>query len=228
MPDAPFAPAVFKFLRDLDANNNRAWFNANKSRYEDDLKEPALQFITDFAPLLHKISPHFLADARPVGGSLFRIYRDTRFAKDKTPYKINTGIQFRHRVAKDAHAPGFYLHIENGTCFVGAGIWHPDTATARKIRDAIDENPGKWKRAAHGKRFTDRFQLSGDSLKRPPRGFDAEHPFIDDLKRKDFIGVADVDAAFVTSPDLLKNYARICRDGAPLVNFLCDALGVPF
>jgi uncharacterized protein (DUF2461 family) len=108
---ASFSPELFSFLADLRANNNRDWFAANKDRYEDHLLEPALAFIEDFAPLLEKISPHFRADPRPSGGSLFRIYRDTRFSKDKSPYKANVGIHFKHERAKDTSAPGYYLHI---------------------------------------------------------------------------------------------------------------------
>ena len=91
-----FDPAFFRFLRDLKANNDREWFAANKERYEDDVRGPALDFVVEFAPQLERISRHFVADPRPSGGSLFRIHRDTRFSKDKAPYKTFTGIQFRH------------------------------------------------------------------------------------------------------------------------------------
>ena len=97
------------------------------------MRDPVLDFIVAFAQPLKKISPHFLADPRANGGSLFRIYRDTRFSKDKTPYKTNVGAHFRHAAGKDAHAPGFYLHLEPGTCFAGCGIWHPDNNTLGRI-----------------------------------------------------------------------------------------------
>ena len=122
---ASFRPELFAFLEELKANNDREWFAANRDRYEEELLEPAMDFIAAFAPKLEKISPNFRADPRPSGGSLFRIYRDTRFSKDKTPYKTNVGIHFRHELARDAHAPGFYLHIGPGEAFAGAGIWHP-------------------------------------------------------------------------------------------------------
>ena len=108
-----FNRAFFRFLEDLKKNNQREWFQANKQRYEDEVRHPAQQFISDFGPQLHKISRHFLADPRASGGSMFRIYRDTRFAKDKSPYKTHVGIQFRHKQGKDVHAPGFYLHLES-------------------------------------------------------------------------------------------------------------------
>jgi uncharacterized protein (TIGR02453 family) len=166
--EAQFGPELFAFLADLRANNDREWFAANKGRYEEYLLEPALAFIDAFAPRLRKISPHFRADARPSGGSLFRIYRDTRFSKDKTPYKTNVGIHFRHERAKDARAPGYYLHIGPGEVFAGGGIWHPDTESATRIREAIVADPERWKRATRAGTFAKRLELVGDSLKRVP------------------------------------------------------------
>jgi uncharacterized protein (TIGR02453 family) len=223
-----FTPALFGFLRELEQNNEREWFNANKRRYEDDVKEPALAFIAEFAPRLDTISPHFVADPRPVGGSLFRIHRDTRFSKDKTPYKTHTGIQFRHEQGRDVHAPGFYLHLEPGSVFVGAGIWHPDTAALARIREAIDREPDRWKSALSDSRIGETFQLEGDSLKRPPSGYDASHPLIDDLKRKDFIALARLDEKTVTAPGFADELAATLRTSAPFVRFLCDATGVRF
>src|SRR5207248_2500710 len=197
-----FAPATFTFLRDLRSHNDREWFQANKARYTENVLEPALGFIRAFAPELGKISPHFKAEAKTVGGSLFRIYRDTRFSNDKTPYKTHVGIHFRHEAAKDAHAPVFYLHLEPGDCFVGVGIWRPEPATARQIRAAIAADPAGWK-CAVGPKFTATYRLGGDSLKRPPQGADPEHPLIDDLKRKDFIGMAELTQRAVTSGDFV-------------------------
>ncbi len=228
MPKTHFRPALFRFLRELKANNDRDWFKANQERYEDAVREPALAFISDFGPKLEAISPQFLAVPKKVGGSLFRIHRDVRFARDKSPYKTHTGIQFRHKQGRDAHAPGFYLHLEPGRCFAGAGIWRPDGEATKKIRSYIAANPATWKRAVHGSRFRDTFELSGDSLKRPPRGFDPEHPLVADLKRKDFIGVAKISQKDITSAGFLNQYAALCRRGAPLIRALCEAVGMPF
>jgi uncharacterized protein (TIGR02453 family) len=226
--NAYFTPKTFAFLRDLSRNNNRSWFQENKLRYEEVVRDPAIRFIMDVAPLLRKISARFRADPRPVGGSLFRIYRDTRFSKDKSPYKTYTGIQFRHSLGKDAHAPGFYLHLEPKQIFTGVGIWHPDSPTLAKIRDAIVADPAAWKRAIHAKVFTADYDLAGDSLRRPPRGYDPDHGLIEDLKRKDFIGVARLSQATVTRSDFPKTFARLCRAGSPLVKFLCKAIGIPY
>jgi uncharacterized protein (TIGR02453 family) len=226
--EAAFGPGLFSFLADLRANNNRGWFAANKDRYEEQLLEPALAFIDSFAPRLEKISPRFRADARPSGGSLFRIYRDTRFSKDKTPYKTNVGIHFRHERAKDAHAPGYYLHIGPDEAFAGGGIWHPGTEAANSIREAIVADPERWRRATRRGTFAKRLELRGDSLKRVPPWANREHEFADDLRRKDFFGWARLSQSDVVAPGFVDEYARLCRAAAPLMQFLCDALAVPY
>jgi len=228
MPLSHFTPAAFRFMKDLERNNDREWFNANKDRYLADLRDPALRFITDFGPHLMKISPAFRADPRPSGGSLFRIYRDIRFSKDKRPYKDHTGLYFNHAKAKDVHAPGFYLHLQPGGCFVGVGLWHPDNPTLKRIRDALVADPGLWKKAVGGPRFRRTFTVSGDSLKRPPKGYDPDHPLIDVLKMKDFTAFAPLTQKQVTSAGFLEEFARMCGDGSPLVKFVCEAIGQPF
>lgn len=228
MPHKYFTPKTFAFLRDLEANNNRPWFKERKDVYDSVIKEPALDFIEDFGPYLAKISKHFLADPSPVGGSLFRIQRDTRFGKDKTPYKTNTGMHFRHFLAKDAHAPGFYLHIEPGGCFAGIGLWRPEPVVANQIRQVIADNPGRWKRVAHGKPTSTYWGQDGEKLKRPPKGFDPGHPLIEDLKRKDFLATARLTQRQVTGSGFLEDWAAMCKAGSGYVKFLCEAVGVPF
>ena len=228
MNDSYFTPATFVFLEELAANNNRTWFGQHKPRYEELVKDPALRFISDFGPRLKAISPHFRAYPRANGGSLFRIYRDTRFSKDKSPYKTHTGIHFRHDAARDAHAPGFYLHIQPGSVFAGCGVWRPGGDALRKIRETIDDDPAAWKRASRGKRFRKTFELSGDSLIRAPKGYDPTHPLIEDLNRKDFIGVARLTEDALTAPDFLETFASFCRDGAIFQRWLCRAVGVAY
>lgn len=223
-----FSPAFFAFLRDLADNNDRDWFHAHKDRYVAAVQEPALEFISDFGPRLAKISPHFTADARVVGGSLFRIQRDTRFSKDKTPYKPNTGMQFRHESAKDAHVPAFYLHLQPGESFAGVGLWRPQTSDATAIRTSIAEDPAGWKKAAYGKRFTDVWEQGGESLKRPPKGFDPDHPHVEDLKRKDFIASTRLTQKQITSEGFIDEYEKLCRSAVPYMRFLTEAVGQPF
>ena len=217
-----FGPELFRFLTDLKANNDREWFAENKERYENDVRGPALDFVVGFAPHLESISPHFVADPRPSGGSLFRIHRDTRFSKDKSPYKPYTGIQFRHERAKDAHTPGFYLHLQPGSVFAGFGIWHPDSPTLGVIREAIADDPKTWQRATKG------IHLAGESLKRAPAGYEPEHPLIEDLKRKDFIAAVELTQKDVCAVGFVESFAGTCREAAPLVRFLCGALELPY
>lgn len=223
-----FTSATYDFLRDLAAHNDREWFAANKERYLHSVQEPALDFITDFAPQLARISPHFTADSRVVGGSLFRIHRDTRFSQDKTPYKENTGVQFRHEAARDAHAPGYYLHIQPSASFMGVGLWRPETGVAYRIRQAIADDPAGWKKATRAKTFRETFTLDGDSLVNPPKGFDPDHPLLDDLKRKDFIASVRLTQRQVTGDTFIDEFGALCRTAEPFMRFLCSAVGVPF
>jgi uncharacterized protein (TIGR02453 family) len=223
-----FSPELFSFLEELAEHNERAWFKANRQRYDDAVQEPALAFIAEFAPHLRRITEHLTAEARPVGGSLFRIQRDTRFSRDKTPYKTNVGISFRHARAGDVHAPGYYLHLEPGSVFAACGMWHPSTADLARIRDAIVADPDGWAASVHRGSFAATFKLDGDSLVRPPRGYDPDHPMIVDLKRKDFIGVATLTEEAVLAPGFVEEYARLCQDAAPLMRYLCEAVEVPF
>ena len=223
-----FTPGTFKFLRELAAHNERDWFQANKDRYLRQVQEPALAFIADFAPRLARISKRFVADPRPQGGSLFRIYRDTRFSKDKAPYKTHLAMRFGHEAGSDVHAPGFYLHVEPANSYAGVGLWRPEAEAARRIREAIVADPARWKRAAHGKAFTGTFTKDGESLARPPQGFPADHPLLEDLKRKDFIGGTRLTEKIVRSEDLVTHFAGLCQTASPFVKFLTEAVGLPY
>ena len=219
-----FSTELFTFLAELRENNDRDWFARNKQRYETHVLEPALDFIEEFRPHLEAISPHFVADPRRTGGSMFRIHRDTRFAKDKTPYKTAVGMLFRHERGKETAAPGFYLHLQPAECFAGGGIWHPETAVANRIRTAIAARPDEWRAATKDAGLA----LGGDSLKRAPRGFDPDHPLIEDIKRKNFGAANKFDDGTATSPTFVDEYAALCTRAAPLIRFLCDALGLRF
>jgi uncharacterized protein (TIGR02453 family) len=217
-----FQPELFEFLRQLKRHNDREWFAKNKARYEQVVRDPALRFIAEFQSPLSRISLHFVADPRPTRGSLFRIYRDTRFAADKTPFKTHVGIHFSHASGKDAHAPVFYLHLEPKGCFAAAGVWHPDNRVLTKIRAAIVRQPEQWAKA------TRKLELEGDSLMRPPRGYDPKHPFIADLKRKDFVASVALGDEQVCSRRFMRDFAAACRGMAPPVEFTTKALGLKY
>ncbi|MGD2060440.1 MAG: TIGR02453 family protein [Acidimicrobiia bacterium] len=224
-----FTPEVFKFLRELEANNNREWWEANKSRYVERIREPALDFIADFSEKLGSISPHFAGDTRVNGGSLMRPYRDLRFAKDKTPYKSNVGIQFRHRRGKDVHAPGFYVHIAPGQNFIGAGMWQPEARVARMIRQAIHDDPDGWGLAAHSNEFEAVWSIDdNDRLQRTPRELDSEHPYPDDLRLKSFTAARPITQRTVTSAGFADELLESFTAAGPYTRFLTEAIGVAF
>lgn len=236
-----FSDDTFKFLRQLAKNNNRDWFLANKARYEASVRGPALRLIADLADPFKDISAQLTAVAKPVGGSLFRIHRDTRFAGDKSPYKTHVGMYFSHAAATKAarndagggapgrlDAPGLYLHIEPGGCFLGGGIWHPQSETTRLIRDYMVSNPASWKKATRDAKFRKVFHLGGDALVRPPKGYDPAHELIEDLKRKDFIASAQIDDTVVLRPDLVKQLMARYTLMGPMLDWLCGALDLDF
>jgi len=218
-----FTPDLFKFLKTLKAHNTRPWFESNKTRYEAGVKEPMLRFITDLGPRLRKISPHLTADSRPVGGSMFRIYRDVRFSRDKSPYKTNVGAHFSHVRGKDAHAPCLYLHLAPGQSFGGGGLWHPDAEALKAVRDRMVARPAEWK--AIKKRGV---EIEGDALKRVPAGYDPEHPFADDLKHKDFYIMEEFSEREVVARDFMDRFLDAARSAAQLMQFVSKALGLPW
>jgi uncharacterized protein (TIGR02453 family) len=219
-----FNASLFQFLRDLRVHNDREWFQANKARFETEVKEPMLAFIMALADPLRKVNRNFLADPRPVGGSMFRIFRDARFSKDKSPYKTNVGAQFRHReCTKDVHAPGFYLHLEPDGCFMAAGLWHPDAEALRKVRERIVSHTREWKALQ-----TKGIEVEGEALKRVPQGFDPEHPCAEHLKLKDFYTGTALTEREVCAPDFLTHFTENCQCNAPLMAFLTKALDLPW
>jgi len=223
-----FDPSLFKFLRDLARHNQRDWFLANKARYESALREPALRLIAALAGPVSTISPHLVANPAKVGGSLFRIQRDTRFHRDGEPYKPWLGIRLYHERRRDVHAPSFYIHLQPGESFVAGGLWRPEPPVLKQVREFIADNPEGWRQAVRAPAFQRDFVLGGDSLTRPPRGFPADHPLIDDLKRKDFIAWQNFDDAEALSPGFDRFLIARIKRLAPLVDYLCAALDLDF
>lgn len=222
-----FTKQTLAFLDELYANNDRSWFEANRERYEAYVREPALSLVRAVGQRLPEISRHLVADDRKLGGSLMRIHRDTRFSQDKSPYKTNIGIQFRHAAGKDVHAPGLYVHVDPTSCFFGAGVYHPEAKALAAIREAV---------ASGGKRFLKivvdagiaKWKQEGDSLKRPPKGFEADHPQIEELKRKDFILVYRTTHREIVSKRLVDTLLARFHETRAYMAFLCKALDLPF
>jgi len=219
---AYFTPDLFRFLVRLKRNNNRDWFQAHKDEYETHVQQPVLRFIADFAAPLYAISPYLVADPRPSRGSMFRIYRDTRFSSDKRPYKTNVAMRFSHR-GKDVHSSGFYLHLESGGCFAASGLWHPEPATLLQVRTAIVSRPEEWRAVRKLLNWDDATKLS-----RPPRGFPSDHEFVEDLKLRDLGTFVEFTDKQVCSPRFMTLFTGACRKMSPVAAFLSGAVGLKF
>ena len=222
-----FRPGLFRFLRDLKTHNERGWFEANKQRYKADVQAPFLRLISDLAPALKKIGGGFIADPSPNGGSMLRIYRDIRFSKDKSPYKTYAAAHFWHaNGGKGGAGPAYFLHLDPGASVIGGGIWQPEPEALRKLRDKIAGDPKGWGRATAGGALGSTWRMAGESLKRPPAGYDPAHPFIEDIKRKDFAISTPLTDQEVTGDDFLDLVLHRLRAAAPFVQFLSNAVGL--
>jgi uncharacterized protein (TIGR02453 family) len=242
MPASPhFTPATFRFLRALARHNEREWFEANRATYESAVREPCLRLIADLQPLLAQLSPVLIANPKKVGGSLFRIHRDVRFSADKRPYKTHAGMWFYHAATKatpragegtadrgQLDAPGLYLHLEPRACFTGGGLWHPQPQTLKRLRDFVVDNPRSWQHATRRPEFAKVFELTGEKLTRPPKGYPPAHELIDDLKRKDFVATTALDDDELLRPDLPKRLLQRYRLMVPLLEWQCLALDLEF
>jgi uncharacterized protein (TIGR02453 family) len=219
---AYFTPRLFSFLKELKANNTRDWFAANRARFESDVQAPMLHFIDDLRPRLAAVNRAFVADPRRSGGSMFRIYRDTRFSSDKSPYKTNVAARFVHRAQpKGQMGPTFYLQLEPGESFGGGGIYHPDMPTLTRIRHAIVDDARGWRAV---KRLG--LAIEGESLTRAPAGFDPQHPFAEDLRRKDLYVLQTFTQREACGADFMDRYIEVCTRIEPLVAFLAKAAGL--
>jgi uncharacterized protein (TIGR02453 family) len=219
---AHFSPALFTFLRSLKRHNNRDWFADHRDRYVADVEAPMRRFIEDFARPLRGISRAYVADPRRSGGSMFRIYRDTRFSADKRPFKTWVAARFAHEARRHTDGvPAFYLHLAADECYGGGGVYHIDMPALTRIRQHMVEAPRRWSAV----RKTG-IAIEGDTLKRPPAGFDPTHRFIEDLKRKDLYTLTAFTGRDVVADDFLDRYVASCERAAPLVEFLTKALAL--
>jgi len=222
-----FTPALFVFLEELRLHNDRDWFERNKARYLADVRDPMLRFIADVGPVLAKLAPRLVADARPVGGSLFRIHRDTRFARDKTPYKTNAAASFRHEAGRDVHGPGLYVSLGPGEVEVGGGVWRPEAEPLRLIRRSLVERSAPWRKAL-GAPGLDRLTWWGESLTRTPRGFPEDHPLDAWLRRKSFAAGLELTEADALAADFLERCAEAWRPLGPAMKLMAGAVGLPW
>jgi uncharacterized protein (TIGR02453 family) len=224
-------PDAFAFLRALARHNTRAWFTANRPRYEASLRRPVAALVEEMDVHLAAIAPEIIGDPRR---SMFRIHRDVRFSRDKSPYKTNAGCWFYHQdagrgVGQDAEGgAGYYFHLEPAGCFVAAGIWMPGAGTLARIRAALAEDPQGFARIVRAPAFRRRYgRLSEDAmLTRLPRGYAPGHPAEEWLRYKSFTVSREIPAHTVMGPRLPSILARDFRALRPLVRWLNGALGL--
>jgi uncharacterized protein (TIGR02453 family) len=214
--------ATFKFLNDLKANNDRDWFAANKDRFET-AKE-------DFEAVVAKLIKG-IAKFDPAIGDLdakkctFRIYRDTRFSKDKTPYKINMGAHLVAHDQKPHDRAGYYVHIEPGGCFLAGGAYLPPAPWIKAIRSEIDHNAAALKKIISAKAFKDYFgEMEGEKLKTAPRDYPKDHPEIELMKYKSFLAVHKLNEADVIAPGFEEHATKVFKALKPFDDFLNSCL----
>jgi uncharacterized protein (TIGR02453 family) len=225
-----FRPAALRFLAQLKRHNTRPWFEANRARYELEVREPLRLLVEEVDVRLARLAPEMVGDPKR---SMFRIHRDVRFSRDKSPYKTHAACWFYHRdagrgVGQDASGgAGFYFHLEPGQCLIGAGIWMPPRPALSRIRDALVEDQAGFEAIVEDRGFRRRYGSLDDEamLTRPPRGFTEGHPAARWLRYQSFTAGRLLTERAVTSPRLVERLAEDYERLAPLVRWLNRSLG---
>lgn len=207
-----------QFMRSLKRNNRREWFQPRKHLYEQHVKEPMLQLVTALNADLAKFAPEFVTDPKK---AVFRIYRDTRFSADKTPYKTHIAASFSRRGSEGLGTGGFYFSVAEDQVEVAGGVYHPEPETMLLVRTHIAASHQELRRILSDKKTRKLFgDLQGSELSRAPKGFDPCHPAIDLIKKKDWIFDGSVDPKVATTPQLYREILDRFRAMAPLIEYL--------
>jgi uncharacterized protein (TIGR02453 family) len=221
--------AALAFLRDLARHNDKEWFTANKARCEADLVEPVRGLVRDLLARLAKPFPKITGSDAKVGGSLTRLHRDTRFGADKRPFHSHQGLHFWHAKGKKMEVPGFFLRLDPDEVLVATGMHGPEPADLLAIRKAIDGDPTRWEQAARSPAFRKAWGgLEGETLKRVPAPWSADHRHADDLRRKDFTAFGRWQAKDATKAGFATRVVAQWQTSEPLMAFLCQALRLPW
>jgi len=224
-----FAPSALRFFRELAAHNDKQWFEAHRTQYEEEVRAPMRELIEELDVRFARFAPEIGGDPKR---SMFRINRDIRFSKDKSPYKTHAACWFHHRSASrkvggeaNEGSAGFYFHFEPGKSFVGGGLWMPPRPQLNRLRDAMADDPGPFVRmmGALPKRFGGLDESA--ALKRMPRGYSEDHPAARWLRYQSFTSGRPLTDAQVTGTKLPALVAREFEGLLPLVRWLNGALG---
>ena len=215
---AGFPPEARKFLRSLKRNNRREWFQPRKEQFETQVKAPMLALIAELNRGLMKFAPELVTDPKK---SVFRIYRDTRFSADKTPYKTHIAASFRRRGSDQTGAGGFYFSVSLDQIEIAGGLWRPAPETTLLVRTHIAERYPELRRILADKKARKLAgELQGDELTRAPKGFDPGHPALDLNKKKDWILDVTLEPSLATTPELHHEILIRLRAMAPLIEYL--------
>lgn len=215
--------STLQFLEDLSANNNREWFQQNKSRYQH-AREDVIVFAQSAIKSLSAIDRSVPADLNPED-CVMRIYRDIRFSKDKTPYKTNFAIAISER-GKNFDGPGYYIHIAPGNSFIGGGAWYPEKEKLKAIRQEIDYNGDEFLEIIKSSDFTTHFgdlDMEG-KLRTAPKGYPSDHPMIEFLKLKSFVAARAISDEELQDKNLERNVTDTFAKLYPLIVFLRNAI----
>lgn len=219
----PGLPAgALKFFRELEKNNNREWFEANKPRYAQSVKEPVEAFAAALAAGLTRFAPAYATEPKR---AVYRIYRDTRFSSDKTPYKTSAGALFFHSAIGKNEASGLYVEISHRYAGVAGGVYMPGPDHLRMIRAHLMEHYARFtKLVAARPLVTLMGELQGESLSRPPKGFPPDHAAIEWIKRKQWYFWRELDAPLATTPELVPEVLKRFEKMLPVVEFFNEPL----
>ena len=221
---ATITQVTFKFLKDLKKNNNRDWFLENKPTFEEAKKEIEIfidQLIGEITQFDNSIAHHSAKDC------IFRIYRDVRFSKDKSPYKTHFGAHISSAAKRsEIHSKaGYYIHIEPGASMLAGGAYVPPGPWIKAIRQEIAYNANDFKKILNGKNFLEFFgEMEGEKLKKAPKGYTPDHPEIELLKYKSFLAVNNCTDQLITSPDFMDHCSKVFKALLPFDQFLNNAI----
>jgi uncharacterized protein (TIGR02453 family) len=219
---AGFPSETLVFLSDLKKNNNRDWFLAHKSVYEESVKAPMVKFVQALGTELRRFAPELETDP---ARSIFRIYRDVRFSRDKSPYKTHIAASFDPKNLPGVIPAGLYFHLQLDQMFIGGGLYKPGTAELLAVRRQIASQYKKFKKIINDATFRKNFgTMKGEQLLRVPRGFQPDHPAADLLRYKQYLAAVSLPPELAMSPELVPRLASYFKSMMPFVRFFNAAL----
>ncbi len=215
---AGFPPEALQFFEDLEQNNNREWFQPRKEQFEHLVRTPMLELVSAVNDGLAKFAPEHITDPKK---AVFRIYRDTRFSPNKTPYKNHIAASFHRRGLEKVGAAGFYFSVNHKVVELGGGIYHPPPDTLFAVRTHIAATYPELRELAASRRLKKLMgELKGEELARAPKGFDSDHPALDLVKKKDWVFFSELEPTLAISPKLLENILTRFELLAPVLAYL--------